>query len=418
MTEIITTRDADYAFEIVKRICDQVGPGQSCSSQERARAAIIQNELESHLGTENVSMEEFTLAPRAVLSPYPGVLFMILATLLNLTIGQFSGLSPWVAVFALVFAVLTPLLFVLEFVLGYEVVDPFFKKKSSVNVIGIMRNPETKVVKRVLLLGGHHDSAPENTWLRFLGYGFFIFSGFFFLGAFTLLVMSIIQLTGVILGNMEIVHTGTMGWAMLVFLIVPAIIFVLFQTRGWKNGGNVPGAVDNLSASAISVAMARFLTKNPSQIPPDTEIRFVSFGSEEVGLRGSRRYVARHLEELQLMDARLLNFEMIAYPEIGILTSDSNGALKNLPEMVKSAVDAAERVKVPYKISSATFGVNTDAVSFNKAGLKALTLLPFKFPQQTVAFYHTYRDKPEVVTIEPLFNVLKLTLEWIRSGGE
>ena len=418
MTEIITTRDADYAFDIVKKICDQVGPGLSCSNQERERAAILQKELESHLGTENVSMEEFTLAPKAVLSPIPGVPFMILASLLNISIGQFPGLSPWVAVLALVFAVLTPLLFVLEFILGYEFVDPFFKKKSSVNVIGTLRNPETKEIKQVLILGGHHDSAPENTWLRYLGYGFFIFSGFFFLGTFALLVMSIIQLTGVILGNEDMVQAGTMGWAMLVFLILPAIVFELFQTRGWKNGGNVPGAVDNLSASAVGVAMARFLSKNPSNIPPDTEIRFVSFGSEEVGLRGSRRYVARHLEELHQMDARLLNYEMIAYPEIGILTSDSNGALKNPPEMVNSAVDAAERAKVPYKVSSATIGVNTDAVSFNKAGLKALTLLPFKFPQQTVAFYHTYRDKPEVMTIEPLFNVLKLTLEWVREGGK
>ena len=75
--------------------------------------------------------------------------------------------------------ILTPLLFVLEFFLGYEVIDPFFKKTTSVNVIGRLRSPGTQNVKRVLLLGSHHDSAPENTWLRFLGYGYFIFSGIF-----------------------------------------------------------------------------------------------------------------------------------------------------------------------------------------------------------------------------------------------
>ncbi len=176
--------------------------------------------------------------------------------------------------------------------------------------------------------------------------------------------------------------------------------------------------MDNLSASAVGLALCRFLVKNPAYIPADTEIRFVSFGSEEAGLRGSRRYVERHLEELKHLEARLLNFEMIAYPEIGILTSDANGTVKNPPEMVKSAVAAAERAGVPYKLSSATFGTNTDAASFNKAGLKALTLFPFKFPQQTVAFYHTSRDQPDIMTIEPLFNVLKLTLEWVRSGGE
>ena len=45
-------------------------------------------------------------------------------------------------------------------------------------------------------------------------------------------------------------------------------------------------------------------------------------------------------------------------------------------------------------------------------------MLPFKMPQQIVAFYHQKRDRPEVLTIEPLLNVLKLTLEWVRNGGE
>jgi hypothetical protein len=419
MTETITTSDADYAFEIVKTICKEVGPGIAGSSQERERAAILKRELEAHLGVGNVAVEEFTLAPKGFLNPYPGVVLMILAALLNISMGRLPGISPWLtAAAALVFSLLAPLLFVLEFVLGFEVIDPFCRKKKSVNVIGTLRNPQTKNVKRVLLLGGHHDSAPENTWLRFLGYGFFIFSGIFLIGTITMLVVSILQLTGVVLGNDGIVRAGTLGWVLLAFPIAPSIVFLLFQNRGWKNGGNVPGAVDNLSASAVVVALCRFLVKNSSFIPADTEIRFVSFGSEEVGLRGSRRYVARHLDELKILEARLLNFEMIAYPEIGILTGDGNGTLKNPPELVKGAIAAAERAGVPYRVSPATFGTNTDAASFTKAGLKALTLFPFKFPQQTVAFYHTNRDQPGVMTIEPLFNVLKLALEWVNSSGE
>jgi hypothetical protein len=419
VTENISTKDADYAYEVVKTICMEVGPGISGSPQEKQRAAVIQRELATHLGADNVVMEEFTLAPRAALSPFPGVIFMILAALLNLSTGHIPGLPPWLtASLALLFSFLTPLLFTLEFGLGLEVVDSFFKKHTSVNVIGRLHRPGTKTVKRVLLLGGHHDSAPENTWLRFGGYGFFVISGLYFLGLLTMLVMSIIQFTGVALGNAGIVRTGTLGWVLLVIAIVPSILFVAFLTRGWKDGGNVPGAVDNLSACAVEVALCRFLANHPSYIPADTEIRFVTFGSEEVGLRGSRRYVARHLDELKNLDARMLNFEMIAYPEIGILTSDLNGTIKNPQEMVKSVVAAAERAGVPHKLSSATFGTNTDAAPFNKAGLKALTLFPFQFPQQMVAFYHTYRDQPDALTVEPLFNVLKLALEWVRSGGE
>jgi aminopeptidase YwaD len=170
-----------------------------------------------------------------------------------------------------------------------------------------------------------------------------------------------------------------------------------------------------LFASALTVAMCRFLVKNPACIPPDTEIRFISFGSEEAGLRGSRRYVARHLAELKRMDARLLNFETVAHPEITILTSDVNGAVQNSPEMVKSVVAAAHCAGVPYQVKSASLGVGTDAAPFSRAGLKAATLLPFKVPQQLVAFYHQKWDTPEILTVEPLLNVLKLAIEWIRQ---
>jgi hypothetical protein len=104
--------------------------------------------------------------------------------------------------------------------------------------------------------------------------------------------------------------------------------------------------------------------------------------------------------------------------EIAILTSDVNGTVENSPEMVKSVVAAAERAGVPYKVKPASLGVITDAAPFNKAGLKATTLLPFKMPQQLVAFYHQKWDGPENLTIEPLLNVLKLTFEWVRNGGE
>jgi hypothetical protein len=53
MPEMITTNDAQYAFDIVQTICKEVGPGLPGSFQERERAAILQKELESHLGAEH-----------------------------------------------------------------------------------------------------------------------------------------------------------------------------------------------------------------------------------------------------------------------------------------------------------------------------------------------------------------------------
>jgi len=128
--------------------------------------------------------------------------------------------------------------------------------------------------------------------------------------------------------------------------------------------------------------------------------------------------VEKHIEELKNLDARVLNFETIAYSEIGICTSDLNN-IKNSPEMVRSVESAALRAGVPFKVKSyPTGGGGSDAAAFSKVGLKALTLLPLKIPQQIVEFYHQKSDTPDILKTEPLLNVLKLALEWVRNGGE
>jgi len=45
MATEITTQDAQYAWDIVKKICTEVGPGLPGSSQERERAAFIKREF-------------------------------------------------------------------------------------------------------------------------------------------------------------------------------------------------------------------------------------------------------------------------------------------------------------------------------------------------------------------------------------
>ena len=80
------------------------------------------------------------------MSPFPTVLFMVLAVLLNISMGRFTGVWPWIfSIAALVFSILAPLLFILEFILSLELIDPLFPKKSSINVIGTLRKPGTKM---------------------------------------------------------------------------------------------------------------------------------------------------------------------------------------------------------------------------------------------------------------------------------
>jgi hypothetical protein len=420
MTETPTHDDANYAIALVKTICDEVGPGLAGSPQERARGAIIAKELQLHLGAANVAIEEFTLAPGAFMGSLPiAAVLMVAAAALNIAAANFSGALLWVlASTALAVSLASVFLVGLEFVLYREVIDPLLAKRQSTNVVGTLRRPGTEIVKRVLVLSGHHDSALESAWFGLLGYAFFAVVVTAILGLVAVFAMAVMQVSGIALGSAELVQAGTIGWGLLSYPVVPSVLFAFFFNRRARDGGTVPGAADNLSACALAVAMCRFLVRNPHYIPPDTEIRFISFGSEEAGLRGSRRYVARHLEELKRTDARLLNSEIIVHPEITVLSSDIFGSAKHSRSMIKSVVAAAKRAGVPYKVRSAFFGVGTDAGSFSLAGLKAATLLPFSVPRQVFAFYHQHEDGPENLTPEPLWNVMKLALEWIRHGGE
>jgi hypothetical protein len=416
----ITETEAQYALGIVRRICDEVGPGLPGSPQERARAEIIRQELESHLGPENVSLEDFRLAPDAFLAaPAISTVWMVLAALLNLAAGRLPGIPVWVSASAAVgLSIVAVLIFLLGFVLALEVLDPLFPKRTSVNVIGRLRKPSAGPIRRLLLFSGHHDSAVEFNWIRFTRYGYFILSITWMFGLITVLGMSAIQWMGAVSGEAALARFGTLGWRWLVYPLAPSIAYVLFFAGSRRDGGQVPGAADNLASCATAVALARFLVENPSALPEETEIRFVCFGSEEAGVRGSRRYVERHIDELRRLDARLVNFETIVHPVVTILSSETNGAVRNSPAMVASLVAAAEGAGVPYRVQPAILGTSSDAGPFSKAGLKATTLIPWKFPQQTVAFYHTRRDRPDILTVEPLLNVLRLSLAWIRSGGE
>ena len=68
----ITTMDAQYALELVKKICTEVGPGLPGTPQERQRAELIKKELETHLGAGNVVAEEFHLCSRCLFEYLPG----------------------------------------------------------------------------------------------------------------------------------------------------------------------------------------------------------------------------------------------------------------------------------------------------------------------------------------------------------
>ena len=407
--------DTSYAYAVVDEICARVGPGMPGTLQEHERADVVRRELEKHLGEDHVVTEPFSVAPWAWLSSYPICAVLIaLAAACNLLAGRFDSVA--LAATGLVFAIAAPALFVAEFVLGRELLDRMFARRPSENVVGSL--PATGKPERLLIVSAHHDSAPENTWFATIGYGAFVLAIVALLAFAFAVTFSAVQVVGFITGSAAVIAAGTLAPWLVAVVFVPGVIYGIAFNRGRAGGGTVPGAADDLSGCGITVALCRFLVEHPDVVPANTEIRFVSFGSEEAGLRGSRSYVARHRDELHQLDAHVLDLETIAHPTVGILRSDLNGLVTHDPASVAAAVAAAQRAHVPYEVRSAYLGVGTDAAPFSQEGIAATTLMPFDVPAQLVAMYHQRTDRPELLDRRALANTLAVATEWVRARGQ
>ena len=97
-----------------------------------------------------------------------GALFTLIAALLNISMGYLTVIPSWVtSTAALAFSILALLSFFFEYIKYFEFVDPFFKKKQSVNVVGALRKPGNITVNQLLILSGYHDSALETRGLAY-----------------------------------------------------------------------------------------------------------------------------------------------------------------------------------------------------------------------------------------------------------
>jgi hypothetical protein len=417
MTQEAIRDAAQYAYDVIKRICVEVGPGIPCSPQEKARGMIIKEEMEKTLGKNAVAVEEFTCAPQGFLGWFKGgVALMLISLVCHYFAAQQTGAAALVfSLAAFLLAVLILIIVTMEFVYCREFVDFLLPKKNSLNVVGTIPPKPDQEIRKILIFGGHHDSAYQFTWARYLKVGYYVTVGIILWGVVAIAVKTGIYLVGIGLDLPGWISFGSIGKMALLMPIGPAGFFAFFFLGTGKNGGQVPGAADNLSGSILSVALGKLLVRYPELIPDNTEIRLISFGCEEAGMRGARRYVERHLDELTQADAMLFNIETVVDTTVNIMKSDCNGICKNAPEMVQSLVEAAEQAGVPYRVRPWPFGgAGSDAYPFSDAGIKAACILPVRYPQQVIRFYHQPADNYDILTLEPFEATLKLAVEWTR----
>ncbi len=410
----IPREDLEYARAFIERICSGIGPGSPCSPQERARAAEVKAELAG--AADSAWTEDFECAPGAFYGSYKlgAVLSVIVTVFFYFSLLPANPVLFASAALALSFAVAMPAVF--EFTLFKESADFLFRRGRSENVIGAI-GPARRNAKagRIVVFGGHHDSALKSTYLSLFKHGYYAVVIFLLIGSFAPIVLNSLRLYSLLSARDWRGLETALLWMSWTYLPVGVFVSFTFTERP-GNGGSVPGAMDNLSAVAILLLIGRALKRNPELVPPDTEVRLISFGCEEAGVRGSRAYVRAHADELAGAEVEMINFETIFDPKIVIFRGDRNGTMRNSRHLVRRLEEAARRAGVPFAVKPFPFGGGgTDAIPFREKGINAACLFGMKIPADMVRFYHQPSDDYGLVNTEALGNAARIALEYLRG---
>jgi hypothetical protein len=418
----ISNEDSTYMYDLIEEIINKCGPRMPCSPQEHKAATLIRNEMDKTCDSSET--EKFHCHPRAflgfirviiVLTLVSFILFFLLP--LNLPFYWILGLT----ISSFILSLLSILILWNEFFNYREFIDPLFKRKESQNVIGKFKpNGE---LKKILIFSGHHDSALQFNLLKSLkiGYPIMIFVG--------LIVLFLWFITSGLIFILSFVYLyafqGFFIFSIVLFIIgIPPLISLFFFVSSGEKANKVPGAVDNLSAVGIVLGLGRYLQKNKHLIPNNTEIRLISFGCEEAGLRGAYRYVERHLDELMEYNAECVNMDAIQTPQsISIINFEPSTRTKHSEIVVNKLIKAAQNAEINIKSSSLggsgsfekIFGQitgGTDATAFSKSNIKAANISAMNL-KKMLEFYHQPGDTPDKIEKGALENVLKICLNYI-----
>ncbi|MGV9173324.1 MAG: M28 family metallopeptidase [Promethearchaeia archaeon] len=423
MTEItISDEISRFMHDIIQKIIDEAGCRIPGSPQEAKGAEIIKSEMEKI--TDETEIEEFQLHPRAFLGWIRVDIVLVLASIgcffllnhLNFSLFPYilTGISFGLAILAFI-------IIWKEFFNYEEFVDPLFKEKTSQNVVGKI-NSSNKEPKKIILFGGHHDSALQFNLLRYLKYFYpvVLFLGMGIMFFWLLFSAAIFLMT---LGTLPFGFTMQYDWFNPIVLIIGAapLVALFFFVSSGEKANKVPGAVDNLSAVSVVLGLGNYLKEHPEVIPENTEIRLLSFGSEEAGLRGAYRYVERHLGELKKYEAELVNMDGIQSKKvIQIIQYEPTTRTRHSEEVVEKLKKASELVNVKVKIFGdgmlekfiGQISGGTDTTAFSKAHIKASNLSSMEL-KKFVKFYHQPTDTPDMIDKGALENALKMCIAYL-----
>jgi len=387
---------AGYMYELVDRAVSDIGPRESCSEEEKRLGRLFAQEIEP--ACERISVEDFSCSPKAFLGFFPYLVLLYLAGVVLYYI------YPPVSV--ILSAIGMGILFY-EVVRYRELIDLFFPTREGENVAGFV-TPRGEVRKRVIV-SAHLDSAYE-------------FKVWYWLKGLSVPAMAVAFLAPVLLLGASLARTITdssgvpenAAYTVLGIILIalsPLVaIFFFFHTRDV-----VPGAMDDMAGIAVLAGLARYLRdarEGGGFYPEHTEIVLLALSSEEAGLRGAKRYAARHKSEL-MRDPTFAIFLDGIYDE-QFLTAFKRevwcGA-KLDPYLVETALEAAAANGYDMRTGVLAVGA-TDASAFAREDIPSVSIC-CQDSTRLVPNYHTRHDTIEFIRPESLAVSLQLVIDMI-----
>lgn len=377
----------NFTVREIRKVCKMIGPRAAGSeSEDKAQDYVLENCAKF---ADTAEKETFKLAPRAFMAwPWLGATVEIIAILLYIAAGFVP--DPLPIVFQSVSLGLTAvmlLLIVLEFLLYKPVMDPFFKKAQSSNVI-LTKKPKGEV-KRRIIFSGHIDSAYEWRFTHWGGYKLLRAAIYTALGCLLVcLVLDVLTISvhfsdGTLLGFRIAEGVCILGLCVGFVFDDPKLV--------------VEGANDDLTGVFSSIAVLQFLTTNNIEFE-NTEVMAVSMGSEESGLRGSKVFAKAHkFDDVETVfvatdTVRDLEFMGVYYKDMtGIVSLDKSAVML----MLQAASYAGlELPKMTIDLGS------TDAAAMMQGGVPSVAFCAMD--HAPARYYHTRTDTVDNMNIQAI----------------
>ena len=200
---------------------------------------------------------------------------------------------------------------------------------------------------------------------------------------------------------------------LLAFVGFAAMVVFSLLSLDWLRGKPVPGANDNASGIAATLALAEEIV---AENPDDIEYYFIGFGAEEAHLSGSLEFLAEYGHRFDPKTTTVINFDGIAAEKLWYVYGENMMLPIAYPDQELAVLaDRLSRKVEKYAHVRGTMPKGaTDAIPFALKGFKAITLLTLN-DRELPLNYHTPGDSPEKMTWEDSELALEFARDLVRG---